>query len=132
VVPPYKFNNNPTNAVHARQSPADPWYTLFEYDAGFDYVSNRLGRGGLPFPVTGSYDLNAPFLRLPVIGFDSMGQLLSREDEVLPLAEGSVFFKPDPNGRLLVPDLVLQPPMNWTNNFIRVNWLTGRAVLERR
>jgi prepilin-type N-terminal cleavage/methylation domain-containing protein len=130
VLPGYKFVNPPSSSDPRLQGTV-PWYERREYAAGFDYVTNAVGRGGLPFPVAGSYDPSPPFLRLPVIGFDSKGQLLSGEDEILPLAEGSIFFKPDSSGRLSVPDLVLKPPKNWTNTFIRVNWLTGRATLER-
>jgi prepilin-type N-terminal cleavage/methylation domain-containing protein len=131
VIPAYKFMANPTNAFHPPQGSTDR-FEVYEYAAGFDYLDNVEARGGLPFPIAGSYDRTAPYLRLPVLGFDSMGRLLSGEDEIIPLAEGSIFFKPDRNGRLSVPDLEIKPPKNWTNNFIRVNWLTGRAVLERR
>ena len=130
VIPTYKFLANPTNAVHRPQGSTN-WFEVFEYAAGFDYLNNVQEKGGLPFPIPGSYHRTAPYLRLPVLGFDAMGQLLSREDEIIPLAEGSIFFKPDQNGRLSVPDPEIKPPKNWTNNCIRVNWLTGRAVLER-
>ena len=125
------FAMSPLNRDYPTTS-GRPWYEVLEYAAGFDRLDNVPGRDGLPFPITGSYDRTAPYLRLPVLAFDSMGQLLSREDEIIPLAEGSIFFKPDQNGRLSIPDLEIKPPRNWTNNFIRVNWLTGRAVLERR
>jgi prepilin-type N-terminal cleavage/methylation domain-containing protein len=132
VIPRYKFTANPRTVDAVPLTPGSTnWYDVKEYAAGFDYLNNVQERGGLPFPIPGSYDRTARCLRLPVLGFDSMGQLLSREDESIPLAEGSVFFKPDQNGRLSVPDLEIKPPKNWTNNFIRVNWLTGRAVLER-
>jgi prepilin-type N-terminal cleavage/methylation domain-containing protein len=131
VIATNKFGPDPrTGAFPA--IPGKPWYEVLEYAAGFDHLNNVEERGGLPFPIPGSYDRTQPYLRLPVLGFDSMGQLLSREDEIIPLAEASLFFKPDQNGRLSVPDLEIRPPKNWTNNFIRVNWLTGRAVLERR
>jgi hypothetical protein len=126
VIPPYKFVNNPSNSFYR----AGPWYDALEYRAGFDYVTNSPGRGGLPFPNAGSYDLSPPYLRLPVVGFDSMGQLLSRQDEIIPLAEWHFFFGPD--GSLSRSELDIKPPKNWTNNFIRVNWLTGRAALVRR
>jgi prepilin-type N-terminal cleavage/methylation domain-containing protein len=136
LFPHYKFIADPRASAHPA-TPGRPWYEVLEYAAGFDYLTNAVGRNSVPFPIAGSYDPNAPLLRLPVLGFDSMGQLLPnvdgvREDRIIPLAEGSIFFKPDQNGRLSVPDLEIKPPKNWTNNFIRVSWLTGRAVLERR
>ena len=127
----FDFTADPRTGAHPA-IPGKPWYEVLAYAASFDFVNNVEGRSGLPFPITGSYDRTQPYLRLPVIGFDSMGQLLSREDEIIPLAEGSLFFKPDRDGRLSVPDPEIRPPKNWTNNCIRINWLTGRAVLERR
>ncbi len=134
VIPPYKFVANPTNSAHRPTGGVTNRYESFEYAAGFHYVNNAEERGGLPFPIAASYDRTRPALRLPVVGFDSTGQLLSGEDEIVPLAEGSLFFKPDPSRRVPVPDvadLEIRPPKNWTNNCIRINWLTGRAALER-
>jgi prepilin-type N-terminal cleavage/methylation domain-containing protein len=61
---------------------------------------------------------------LPCVAFNSQGQLASGRDELIPLAEGSIFF----NGG--VPDVVIKPPYNYTNHFIRINWLTGRASVD--
>jgi prepilin-type N-terminal cleavage/methylation domain-containing protein len=106
-----------------------------EYAEGFAYRTNSAGlAGGLPFPVVDAYDPAAvgQALRLPVIGFNAQGQLLSGRDEILPLAEGSVFLPKTSNGDAGKPDVVIRPEKNWTNNFIRINWLTGRAVLEKK
>ena len=46
-----------------------------------------------------------------------------------PLAEGSIFFK-DASGRYSTADVVMRPPYNYTNHFIRINWLTGRASVD--
>ncbi len=77
-----------------------------------------------PFPASRS-----PVWTLPYIGFNSQGQLLRGRDELVPLAEGSVFFT-GPSGYLPSPDVVMKPPDNYTNHFIRVNWLTGRASVD--
>jgi len=105
-----------------------------EYFEGFAYRTNAAQLGGLPFPVADAYDPSPPesALRLPVIAFTAQGQLLSGQDEVLSLADGSVFFPRAANGGAGKPDLVIKPVNNWTNNFIRVNWLTSRAMLERK
>lgn len=78
-----------------------------------------------PFPVARS--ANSPLLdfRLPYIAFNSMGQLVSGRDELIPLAQGSVFVSA--GGQ---PDVVLRPPNNYTNNYVRINWLTGRASMD--
>jgi hypothetical protein len=64
---------------------------------------------------------------LPYIGFNAQGQLLRGRDELIPLAEGSIFFT-GPNGSS--PDVVMKPPNNFTNHFIRINWLTSRASVD--
>jgi prepilin-type N-terminal cleavage/methylation domain-containing protein len=83
-----------------------------EYGQGFNYAS-------FPFPAA-----NSPPYLLPYIAFNSLGQLISGRDELIPLARGSVFY---PNN---VPDVVIKPINNFTNNYVRVNWLTGRGSLD--
>ena len=112
LIAPYKFLNPPSINAAFR-----------EYNEGFDYVD----AGSIPFPRT---DLLRPGRKLPYIAFNSQGQLLSREDEVIALAEGSVLFPRDMAGNYLAPDVVISPPNNFTNSMIRVNWLTGRPSLE--
>ena len=55
--------------------------------------------------------------------------MLRGQDELIPLAEGSIFFT-GPSGYLPSPDVVMKPPDNYTNHFIRVNWLTSRANVD--
>lgn len=92
------------------------------YFRQWNYVS-------LPFPNA----LSRRYL-LPCIEFTAQGQLAAGRDELIPIAQGSVFYPRDQNERPLAspgPDAVFTPPGNFTNNYIRVNWLTGRASLER-
>jgi len=77
-----------------------------------------------PFPASRS-----PLLNLPYIGFNGQGQLLRGRDEIIPLAEGSIFFK-GTGGYLSSPDVEIKPPHNYTNHFIRINWLTSRASVD--
>ena len=90
----------------------------------------------LPFPSSKS----ARFY-LPCIGFNSQGQLISGKDEIVTLAKGSVFMVRNKNGTIAMqpPDVQLNPPVNAamppqsqtnTYQFVRVNWLTGRARVE--
>src|SRR6266699_5748227 len=65
-----------------------------------------------PFPASRS-----PVWTLPYIGFNAQGQLLRGRDELIPLAEGSIFFM-GPSGYLPSPDVVMKPPDNYTNHFI--------------
>jgi prepilin-type N-terminal cleavage/methylation domain-containing protein len=67
-----------------------------------------------------TYD-NIPFR---YIAFNSQGQIESsaRRDEVIPVAKGSIFY--DINGKV---DVVPTPSGFYTNNYIQINALTGRA-----
>src|SRR2546430_4696424 len=78
LIPPYKFDP-------AFASAADP------YLRSFSMATNP----PLPFP-TGKSLLLFP---VPYIAFNSQGQLASGRDEVIPLAEGSIFFTKDPYGQ---------------------------------
>lgn len=82
-----------------------------------------------PFPDAKS----APFL-LPHIAFNPYGQLAYQHDEVIPLARGRVSLPRDDAGNYIrsAPDVQLIPPGQGTKDFqyVRVNWLTGRAKLE--
>lgn len=95
----------------------------------------------IPFP----HATNTPVL-MPCIAFNSRGQLISEDEDpdgahryheaVIPLASGSVFYARNPDGTLKkdLADPVETPPGNSQSNYhnIRIDWLTGRARLERR
>jgi prepilin-type N-terminal cleavage/methylation domain-containing protein len=86
----------------------------------------------LPFP-----NLRSGTFPLPYIAFNAQGQLVSMRDELIPLAKGSIFFQRNADGSYArapvnPSDIVLRPPAQGTNNlqYVRVNWLTGRAKAE--
>lgn len=100
-----------------------------------------------PFPVTNNipfpsemaalYPNAKPYVAVPYIAFNYLGQLLSKQDEVIPLARGTISFGKDaakaPTKRL--PTIVESPPGNSTNssfNLIYIDWLTGRSHVERQ
>jgi prepilin-type N-terminal cleavage/methylation domain-containing protein len=99
-----------------------------DYRRAFGYVT-------FPFP-----SANSPLYQLPCIAFnplgqlivfDSLGKVLSSRDELIPLARGSIFFPKLANGSYgPPPDVVVNPRDNYTNNYVRINWLTGRASLD--
>jgi hypothetical protein len=112
---PYKFFGAWTNEPN-------------EYVRSFPMLDN----GWLPFPHSTNF---LPGYPLPVLGFNAKGQLMPvggmpPRDEIIPLAEGSVFYG-DVSGQLTAPDVEIKPPDNFTNNMIRINWLTGRASVEQ-
>ena len=79
---------------------------------------------------------------LPCIGFNYLGQLVSGQDEYLPIAHGSIFYGRDPTGAFAAqPADVAELPAGNTiyspnypnNNYnqIHIEWLTGRAHVEK-
>lgn len=113
---PYKFGVNARNHTN-------------EYTRTLSLVS-------LPFPNSRSLRFD-----LPCIGFNAQGQLISQRDEIITLAKGSIFPIRKSDGTLAnqPPDVQLNPPINQnappatqtnTYQFVRINWLTGRARME--
>ena len=96
-----------------------------------------------PFPTASSTP--APKAGLPYIAFNSRGQLISEDastspipsyqDAVIPLARGSIFYARDREGEPVggVADVQENPAQNSINNYnrVRIDWLTGRAKVER-
>lgn len=86
-----------------------------------------------PFPSA----TNTSGFVLPYIKFNPRGQLVSENNEgaTIPLARGSIFYARNAEGSLVLgpADAVETPPQNSVNNqnLIRVDWLTGRARVER-
>ena len=86
--------------------------------------------GRFPFPTASS-----PQFDLPYIAFDAQGRVRGSRDEVISLARGSIFYARDQKGRL-VPgkaDVLETPPRNSieNSNHVHIDWLTGRARIER-
>ena len=90
----------------------------------------------LPFP-----NARSAAFPMPYIAFNAQGQLISQRDEVLAIAKGSVFTSRRKDGGVALqpPDVQLVPtprpgafPSTQTNTyqFVRINWLTGRARVE--
>jgi len=73
---------------------------------------------------------------LPFVAFNAQGQLTSGQDEYIPLATGSVLEPPKDaagNYPLQTADANETPARNSINNpnVLHINWLTGRARVER-
>ena len=99
---------------------------------GFNRTNN------IPFPTeeTAAASISRPYIDLPYIAFNYLGQLVSGENEYIPIAQGSVLFTRDlKTGEGTWPFQVNEnPPGNTTNafNVVNIDWLTGRARLERQ
>lgn len=128
-IPPWKFTVQTTLVP-------DPGQPLFRV-SGFAYTR------ALPFPLAST--TNAPYVPLPYIAFNYLGQLAAADgsplgrDEFIPLAQGSVLVARDAGklpllGNAPPPSVNENPPGNSTNAYqlIHIDWLTGRARLERQ
>jgi prepilin-type N-terminal cleavage/methylation domain-containing protein len=99
------------------------------------FYSNAFPSLVFPFPVV-STNSNIITFTLPYIGFDYQGQLITQVDEAIPLTRGSIFSVRGADGNFLpaAADVVETPPGNsiTTSNVIHIDWLTGRARVERQ
>ena len=110
------------------------WNTAADLDRPFEYIDPAApALNQFPFPTV--YGLN---YRVPHIAFDNQGRLVDKfklprlQDEVIPLARGSILYTRGPGGALVDFDVRETPPGNATNNFhrVRIDGLTGRARVE--
>ena len=92
----------------------------------------------IPFPLDTTPGVGVParWVPLPYIAFNYMGQLVSGQNEVIPLALGSAGFSRDATrtATAKLPSFNEAPPGNSTNsyNLVSIDWLTGRARIERQ
>ena len=97
----------------------------------------------VPFPAETNKGVPGarPYIRLPYIAFDGMGQLVSGlssgQPELIPLSEGSVSYARDPNNKVAQKasaQVNERPAGNTTDNYslVSIDRLTGRARVERR
>jgi type II secretory pathway pseudopilin PulG len=106
------------------------------------YVSSFPTDIQFPFPstFTTNFDGFPNSNSLPYLSFTPSGQLRAGNDQFIALTSGSIIYPLDANGRpqwqtgqpsALNP--VETPPGNETNNanLIHIDWLTGRAKIER-
>ncbi len=105
---------------------------------GFDFTDQ------IPFPTATTPPASIrlasgphPYVWLPYLGFNYLGQLVNRRDEIIPIDRGSILFPRSPRTHEPtqgLPSVVESPPGNVTNSFnlIRIDWLTGRARVIRQ
>jgi hypothetical protein len=91
----------------------------------------------IPFPseVSPPTPGSRPYVALPYIAFNYLGQLTSGQNELIPLVQGNVYFARPPASAQQSPSVVEKPPGNGTNavtyNVVSIDSLTGRARVER-
>jgi len=90
----------------------------------------------IPFPSEDADLVASTFVPLPYVAFNYLGQLTSGRDEYIPLARGNIIYSRDATKTPLPspPDVKEIPPGNSINafNLIHIDWLTGRARVERQ
>jgi prepilin-type N-terminal cleavage/methylation domain-containing protein len=132
--------NNPVYLRDWQTLPQGIFIPLWKYTSGDGSVP-AFNTVPIPFPEARSISMPMPCLAFNYLGqlvqFDQNGNPLSAAaDEVIPLARGALFIATDPSGKTNLwqaPEVTETPPNNSINNFnhIRVDWMTGRAKLER-
>jgi prepilin-type N-terminal cleavage/methylation domain-containing protein len=102
-----------------------------------------LATNNIPFPTAEAKTSGTPYVTLPYVAFNYLGQLVDSDgnvrdyDEYIPLAHGTVGYSQDPASRTPIRDLPTStesPPGNSIDayNLIHIDALTGRARLEHR
>jgi len=126
-IPPEKFGpfkpNVPVINIYTSGIPT-PAFQIF----GFRTTNS------IPFPSEDAYTNNSGksvYVTLPYIAFNYLGQLVSGQNELIPLASGGVSFGPMPRSS---PSVAENPPGSFTNTFnlVSIDWVTGRARIERQ
>jgi prepilin-type N-terminal cleavage/methylation domain-containing protein len=124
--------NNPVLAIYTNDAIAGTRNLAMKI-YGFNTATN------IPFPAedTAPNPGKNPYVRLPYIAFNYLGQLTTGQNELIPLTKGAVLFQRDPatgNGAQALPAIRDTPVGNVTNafNVVSIDWLTGRAHLERQ
>lgn len=141
IIPLFKFFPRVTQTTIPDPPPPAVPTRVFNVK-GFDQTTD------VPFPSVDAPHIirngKKTWVSMPCIAFDYLGRLRpatgepAATDEYIPLAKGSVNPALDANKVPLSPPqpptVVEQPPGNSTNAFtlVRIDWLTGRARLERQ
>ena len=117
--------NNPVLNIFTNGNPQPAFSVL-----GFNVTNS------IPFP----FETNkaSPFIPLPYVAFNGLGQCISAQNgqpELLPLSQGSLLFQRDPNTKTAlagIPQVIETPRGNTTNNYslVSIDALTGRAHIE--
>ena len=136
LIPAFKFNaRNTFTTIYDPPRPSAITDRTFDVK-GFDRTT------AVPFPSQDAAVIGGPYVALPYIAFNHLGQLTrdgvnaSQEDEFIPLAKGSVDYSRDANKNVVqaAPTLTESPAGSSSNTFmlVHIDWLTGRARLEKQ
>ena len=123
---------NPRYLTEWKHLPEHVFIAPYKFDPGNTNDPNDYVRSFpvkyLNFPNGNSGTANA----VHYLGFNSLGQLSSRRDELIALTPGSAFYQQNVGGgyQPTLVDLQIKPPNDYTNHWVRINWVTGRAGVD--
>ena len=119
-------------------APRNQFFNIYEPGSGnvLFSVPGFSVRSDIPFPSEDARFYVTLYVPVPYISFDPAGQLTPSVDEFIPLARGSIAHARNPDTKMPLtqaPSVSENPPGNSTNSFnlIHIDWLTGRAKVER-
>ncbi len=123
---------NPRYLTEWKHLPKDVFFAPYKFDPANTNDPNDYVRSFpvsfLNFPNGNSGAANA----VHYLGFNQLGQLISRRDELIALASGSAFYQQNFGGSYqpALADVRINPADNFTNHWVRINWVTGRAGID--
>jgi hypothetical protein len=148
-IPLWKFYNSASTPPGQTFNFADPVNNSVYFNI------NAFATNTFPFPTQDATNSNNPFVMLPYIAFNYLGQLSTYSGQLfspnlvngigdqdytgggidIPVSQGSIITAKDPTSRQLQvgsPQVIEMPPGNTTNisyNVVHIDPLTGRATL---
>lgn len=128
IIAPWKFQPRSAWLEVTNAEGPNRVFSIF----GFGVTTN------VPFPSAEAslYPLARPYVPLPYIAFNHMGQLESTKDEFIPIVRGRVNYARDESKAAIkaTPDISEARPGESTNAFllVRIDRLTGRARVEKQ
>ena len=128
IIAPWKFQPRSAWLEVTNAEGPNRVFSIF----GFSVTNN------IPFPSAEAslYPLARPYVPLPYIAFNHLGQLESSRDEFIPIVRGRVTYARDASkaATQATPDISEVRPGESTNAFllVRIDRLTGRARVEKQ
>lgn len=130
IIPAWKFN--PPSVYTLVTNVSAPTQQVFRV-YGFEVTNS------IPFPSVDAmlYPAARPYVPLPYIAFNHLGQLASGRDEYIPIVRGSVNFARDATKAATAasPSIAEVRPGESTSSaflLVHIDWLTGRARVEKQ
>jgi len=132
IIPAWKFN--PPNVYTSVTN----YYNSSRTQEVFQVYGFAI-TNSIPFPSADAvlYPAARPYVPLPYIAFNHLGQLQSGADEYIPIVRGSVHYSHDLSkvATAAAPTITEVRPGESTSSaflLVHIDWLTGRARVEKQ